>query len=216
MPRVTLIFTVHEEQGRANSKELFSILRQVRPEVIFLEVPEAAFDDFYRSRTRRNLEADAVFFFIEECPQTTLIPVDLPTPAREFFEDHEQLCMTVRAGSPAYRQLVRVDQYRQRAYGFAYLNSEYCSQHWSDLWAEIHSAIGCIDDSRLSQIQDAWHTTNERREIQMLAKVRRYSAQNRFDRAALLVGAAHRRSLLERLGAETQIEWAVWEANGDV
>lgn len=161
MPCVSLIFTIHVEQDPVNANALHAILLEVQPEVIFLEVAQAAFDDFYLSRRRRNLESDAVHLFLKVHPQTKLIPVDVPTPAREFFEDHEQLCMRVRETSPEYRQLMRVDRDRQRLYGFAYLNSDYCSQHWSDIRTEMQSAVVRIGDPRLSEIQEAWDRNNE-------------------------------------------------------
>src|SRR5947208_862674 len=47
MNSVSLVGTVHDEFGRANVSELRAILERIRPEVIFLEVPLAAFDDYY-------------------------------------------------------------------------------------------------------------------------------------------------------------------------
>ena len=215
MSCVSLIFTVHEELGLANASELHAILHHVQPQVIFLEVPAVAFDDFYLSRTRRNLESEAVNLFLESHPGIELIPVDLPTPAREFFEDHVQLCMRIRETSPEYRQLARVDQDRQRVYGFAYLNSDYCDQHWTEMRKEMRGALERIGDPRLTGIQDVWDRTNELRELAMLANVQQYCLQNHFERAALLVGAAHRRSLTEKLQAQSEINWSRLEYRGD-
>lgn len=210
-----LVFTVHEEHGRANAKELHAVLLHLQPEVIFLEVPPAAFDDHYLSRRRRNLESDAVHFFLEDHPETKLIPSDLPTPAREFFEDHEQLWMRVRDMSPTFRQLSRMDRQLIETYGFAYLNSEYCSAHWSDVRTEILSAIQTFGDPRLTDIQEVWERTNQLRELEMLAHVRQYCAQSNFERGVLLVGAAHRRSLIEKLQSQSEINWALVEFGGD-
>lgn len=210
MPCLRLIFTVHVEQDLVNANALHGILLQVQPEVIFLEVPPAAFDDFFVSRRRRNLESEAVHLFLKDHPQTKLIPVDGPTPAREFFEDHEQLSMRVRETSSEYRKLMRVDRDRQRLYGFAYLNSDYCSQHWSDVRAEMLRTVAQIGSPRLSEIQEAWDRANELREIEMLANVREYCAQNHFERAALLVGAAHRQGLMAKLQGQSSIEWDGW------
>lgn len=215
MPCVSLIFTIHEEQDPVTADALHGILLRVRPEVIFLEVPPAAFDDFYLSSRRRNLESDAVHLFLKAHPQTKLIPVDLPTPAREFFEDHEQLCMRVRETSREYRQLMRVDRDRQRLYGFAYLNSDYCSQHWSDIRTEMLNAVVRIGVPRWREIQEAWDRTNELREIEMLANIQEYCAQHEFQRAALLVGAAHRQSLMEKLRVQSHIKWSLLESIGD-
>lgn len=57
---VSLVGTVHDELGRVNASELCAILERIRPEVIFLEVPLAAFDDYYVMCRRSNLESIAV------------------------------------------------------------------------------------------------------------------------------------------------------------
>lgn len=215
MTCVSIIFTIHEEQGPINANALHEILLRVRPEVIFLEVPPAAFDDFYLSRKRRNLESDAVNFFLKAHPQTKLIPVDLPTPAREFFEGHAQLCLRVRDASPEYRQLMRVNWDRERLYGFHYLNSEYCSQHWSEVRTETLKTVSQIGESRLIEIQEEWDRQNELREIEMLANVQEYCAQHHFERSAFLVGAAHRQSLIEKLRVQSHIKWSLHESIGD-
>jgi hypothetical protein len=212
---VSLVFSVHEERGIANAQELHAILLHVRPEVIFLEVPAAAFGDFYLSRRRENLESEAVHLFLDSCPKTNLIPTDLPTPAREFFEDHEQLCMRVRDASPRYRQLLSLDRDRLSAYGFAYLNSDYCSQHWSDVRVEILDAVRRIGDPRWSEVQEAWDNTNELREVEMMRNIQEYCAQNSFERGVVLVGAAHRRSLIEKFRNQSEVNWSLQEFGGD-
>ena len=208
MSCVSLIFTVHEELGLANASELHAILSHLRPEVIFLEVPAAAFDDFYVNRTRRNLESDAVNLLLRSHPGLKLIPVDLPTPAREFFEGYEQLGMRIRETSLECRQLARVDLDRQRVCGFSYLNSDDCDQHWTEMRKEVLGTLQRIGDSRLNGIQDEWDKTNELRELEILVNVRQYCLQNHFERAVLLVGAAHRRSLTEKLQAQSEINWS--------
>jgi len=208
---ISLVFSVHEEHGLANAEALHALLLDIRPEVIFLEVPPAAFDDFYLSRSRRNLESDAVNFFLKDHPHTKLIPSDLPTPSREFFEDYEQLRMQVRETSPTYKQLMRLDRDRLGLYGFAYLNSKYCSQLWSDVRTAILKEIEGDEGSRLPEIQEAWERTNELRELEMLSHVRRYCGQSSFVRGALLVGAAHRRSLIEKLQTQSEINWDLLE-----
>jgi hypothetical protein len=56
--RVWLVGTVHEEQGLARVSGLQSILERIRPEVIFLEIPPAAWDA-YLNGIRSNLESTA-------------------------------------------------------------------------------------------------------------------------------------------------------------
>jgi hypothetical protein len=85
MNGVSLVCTVHVEMGFANVSELRAILERIQPEVIFLEVPPAAFDDYYEKFSRHNLESLAVGQY-RQGHQVKLVPVDLPTPTGSFFE----------------------------------------------------------------------------------------------------------------------------------
>jgi len=77
MKRVSLVGTVHEEAGLASISGLLGILERITPEVIFLEIPSGAFDD-YSKGSRRNLESTAVSRY-HEMRHVDLVPVDLPT-----------------------------------------------------------------------------------------------------------------------------------------
>src|SRR2546430_2714564 len=74
MKRVSVVGTRHEEKGRANSSELLAILERIKPEIIFLEWPPAAFDAYFNGDPG-NLEAIAVTRYCED-HNVDLIPVD--------------------------------------------------------------------------------------------------------------------------------------------
>jgi hypothetical protein len=208
---VSLVGTVHEEMGRANASELHVILERLRPEVIFLEVPPAAMDDFYESGIRTNLESIAVRQY-QETHQVELIPVDLPTPEREFFENLEALHIRVRESSSLFRQLMNQDNADVRAHGFSYLNSDHCSKLWSDVYEEMLRTISGLGDSRLIEIYESWKKVLDLREIEMIRNIQNYCGKNSFDRGVLLAGAAHRQPIMEKSREQTQedatgIQW---------
>jgi hypothetical protein len=194
---VSLISTVHDEVGLANVSELRAILERVRPEVIFLEVPFSALDDYYMICSRSNLESIAVRTYRESRP-VKLVPVDLPTPEAEFFEKVDYLHKRIREGSPEYRQLMARDTACMRAHGFAYLNSEDCINLWSDAYKEMLSTIGRLDDARLVEIFESWKETIDHRENEMMKNIQEYCGANTFDKGAFLVGAAHRQPIIEK------------------
>ncbi len=197
MKRVSLIGTVHEELGLANVSELHALLKRIRPEIIFLEVPPEAFSDHYEVFRRSNLESKAVRQY-RASHAVQLVPVDLPTPPREFFEDCEYMCARVRDESPEYRQLMDWDKANVVSYGFAYLNSEHCATHWSNVNSEILGTIKRIYDSRLLAIYDSWRKTLDLREDHMTDKIRAFCRDNDFDTSAFLVGAAHRQPIIDK------------------
>jgi hypothetical protein len=211
MNSVYPIFTVHEEEGRANIFELHEILAHIRPTVIFLEVPPAAFDDYYRNCSRHNLESKAVRLY-RESHQVALVPVDMPTPEREFFESAEYLRKRVRGESPEYRQLMSQDIYYVREYGFSYLNSERCSKLWSDVYWEMQNSVERLAEARLANIFESWKETHDRRENIMMSNVEAYCADNAHERSVFLVGAAHRQPIIDKArgrfeGSTIRVHW---------
>src|SRR5690348_8567445 len=126
MKRVSVIGTVHKDRGRANASALLTILERIQPEVIFLEVPAAAFDD-YLSGTDGSLEATAVSCY-RQIQHVEFVPVDSPTPHGEFFWNNEDLYTTIERRSPDYCRLVDRHSQNVRSYGFDYLNSDDCSR----------------------------------------------------------------------------------------
>ena len=211
MKRVSVVGTVHEEKGRASISGLVAILERIRPEVIFLEIPAAAFDDLFNG-DRGNLESTAVSRYRENY-RVDLIPVDLPTPDADFFAKHQHLCKRMERTSPDYRRLVDWHSENVSAHGFAYLHSKDCS----DLFFQLHEVTLAaiekdVDHRLLAEIYDLWIRTNELRDKGMMRNIEDHCRQASFSSAAFLVGAAHRQSLIdlsrsEPGAASSTIQW---------
>lgn len=197
MKQVSLIGTVHEETGLANVSELLTILERIRPEVIFLEIPSAAFAD-YVAGIRSNVESTAATRFGEK-HHVVLVPVDLPTPEGDFFRDNEFLFAQIQRRSPDYCRLIDWHSQRRRAEGFAYLNSERCSELWSAAHEAILAAIEELGDDRLIQLYALWRNTNALRDKAMIRNIEDYCAQSVFESGVFLVGEAHRPSIIAKL-----------------
>ena len=210
MNRVSVVGTVHEESGLANITGLLAVLDRIKPEVIFLEIPSAAFDD-HLSGARSNLESTAVLRY-RAIHHVDLVPVDLPTPEDTFFGDNQDLFERIERTSPEYCRLV--DWHRQyvRAYGFAYLNSDHCSTLWSQLHEATLTSIAELGDHRLAELYNLWQNTNELRDKAMMTNIENYCRATSFSIGAFLVGAAHRQSIIDlsrkRPGADSfAIQW---------
>jgi len=211
MKTISLVCTVHAEKGLANVVELRAILERLRPEVIFLEVPPDAFDCYYGACTRENLESKAVQQHREN-NQVELVPIDLSPPGEDFFRDNQYLFERIEEKSYEYRRLVDRNSIYVRDYGFAYLNSEYCCKHWSDLDAEILTTIRTIDEPRLAELYELWKQTIELRDEEMLKNVRQYCGDNSFEKGVFLVGSAHRQAIIDKSKArpgdeQTTMQW---------
>ena len=214
MKRVSVVGIVHDEIGLANIPELHAILERIRPDVIFLEIPSAAFDDFVDGR-RWNLESSAARRY-RDLHRVELIPVDLPTPDEEFFRNIRYLNETIKRTSSVCSRLLYRDRQYVSAHGFAYLNSEHCSTLWSDFYGAMLAKIEELDDHGLLEIYETWRHTNELRDKAMMKCVEDYSTQSPFDTGVLLVGAAHRQSLIDksRTGYGDGMPSVQWDFDG--
>lgn len=197
MTRVLLIGTIHEEQGVATISALHTILERLRPDVIFLEIPPAAFPA-YCDGTRGNLESSAARRY-SETNDVVLVPVDLPTPKDSFFRDWQYMDRRITVTNPAYAQLIDQNTLDIATYGFPYLSSERSSEAWSAIYEAMDVAIQRLShDTALSAFYEFWKRTNEHREEAMLKSVNEYCRLKPFENGVLLVGAAHTRSLITK------------------
>jgi hypothetical protein len=209
---VSLVSTVHEEMALANVSALRAILERIQPEVIFLEVPPADFDDCYENCSRENLESKAVRQY-REGRQVKLVPVDLQIQSSDFSDDNNRyLFRRVEAESREYCRLVDSNSANQRDRGFPYLSSEQSRELWSNIYGEIESSIKRMGDARLAGICKSWVEINDRRENTMLENILHYCRENTFDKGVFLVGGAHRQNIIEKAReqtviASTRIQW---------
>ena len=209
MSTVSLICTIHSEVGSATSARLTELLNAIAPNVIFLEVPAAAFNDYYESHARSNLESLAVRNYCAGS-EVELVPVDLPTPDVHFFDDEAEFLDRIRSESPRYRELKRQERAHVENYGFAYLNSEYNDQLNVDLYLEMEATLAKLRDPRLVENYAKWRELLSQRETVMLENIRKCCAGRSYN-GAFLVGAAHRKYVMEKLSAialnDTSVSW---------
>lgn len=214
--RVTVVGTIHEPVGPATADALLAILRHLQPEVVFLEMPPGAFDE-YMGGSRTNLEADAVRQYRAE-REIELVAVDLPTPEPEFFSGWDDVRREVRSKSLDYCRFKSYEEQYVSQYGFNYLNSEYNSKVTADLHLATVEALERLGDKRLSAHYDAFTRKIEDRDIAMIANIETFCQTSPKAIGALLVGSAHRRSLFEKTRARVSKEssFVEWEFLGSV
>lgn len=212
MNNVVVVFTVHKDCGFANSASLLDFLKRHQPEVIFLEIPAYAFDWYYSLfNTRSNLESIAVRQYCEKQPFAKLIPVDM-TVDDDFIDSHEEWFEEIASINPEMCRLLDANMRDQEDIGFPYLNSDRCGQRWVEIYAAIKDAIDGLDDPVLIERFESWNNTHEQRDQAMISNIRQYCREHEFERGVFLIGAAHRRSIIEKLrkaesDEEDHLEW---------
>ena len=84
MKRISLIGTTHASVGEAGVDQLLAILRELSPEVIFIEAPATWDQEAFLSYEPDRLEAMAVREY-RSSNAVAVVPVDAPTPDEAFF-----------------------------------------------------------------------------------------------------------------------------------
>jgi hypothetical protein len=54
MYNITLICTVHRENGKCNSEELYNIIEKINPEIIFEEIPYFMYIENYKEFSEKK------------------------------------------------------------------------------------------------------------------------------------------------------------------
>ena len=214
MKRVLVVCTVHRETGLANVTELQAILERIRPEVVFLELPSADFDG-YLDGTHGTLESIAASRYRAIHP-VALVPVDLPAPGDEFKRNIDHLFDRIEEASSEYNGLNSLNSQSVSAYGFAYLNSASSSTIWSAIQQAMRTTIDELGDRRLVDLYALWADANDRREMAMMKSIEDYARQNPFNTGVLLVGLAHRQSIIDksRMGYRHGLPRVQWDFEG--
>jgi hypothetical protein len=195
---ITLICTVHDEAGACSVSELVRIMEVIDPEIVFEELPPSAFDAFYRDRTRSNLETRAIDKYLES-HQVGHIPVDFHYVPPSFFEDNGKMHRRIEGVSPEYRRLMDTHSAWVRRYGFAYLNSAYCSDLYRELHGVIEAALQRINDEALTATFRSWNAVMEKREQEMIGNIYGYSREHHYDRGLFFLGGGHRHTIVQRI-----------------
>jgi hypothetical protein len=208
---------VHEECGVASASALHAILEHLQPEVIFFEAPADAFYEYIITGTRGNLESTSIRRYCEN-KDVEVVPVDQPTPEALFFGKQKEFSHKIADKSTDYRRLMLWNNNYICDYGFPYLNSEHSTKMWSDIYADIRSTVKIINEQEVTEYFELWERTNDLRENEMMRNISKYCGKNSFERAVFLVGAAHRKSIIEKSrgmfcasGLEVQWNFAYYE-----
>ena len=136
--QITLIGTRHKELGKCNSNELHQILKSLRPDVIFEEMPPKDFDDYYVSKKRSKLESIAIFQYKQD-QDALQIPIDLDDICEdEFLDAYENIFKTVYGLKNQYgldfRELTKQVSVHTMQHGFSYLNSIDYTNAWGQVF----------------------------------------------------------------------------------
>lgn len=192
MHNITLICTKHDEIGKCNSRELFNLIEMNNPTVIFEALSSTTYIECYELG-RKTTESTAIKMYSKQ-NSVKHIPVvgteisDLVVAKNEVNKRH----------SGCVRLMGRL-QFLSYHYGFDYLNSEYVHQLF-DVLARLEEDIRTFSkDEMINNLYKKAYENIDTYENDIIENIYNYSAVNKYDKALMLIGSAHRKSIMEKI-----------------
>jgi hypothetical protein len=198
MPRVLVISSVHRDLGLATAAQLYWLLGRLRPDVLFLE-HSAAYHTAFLDGSRPTLESQAVRRYRDAQQGVELVPVEMHLEAAELKQKFDDLLESIHDASPRLCELELANHQHTATDGFAYLNGPLSAVLQSEMQREMRSTAEAVSDPSLTELYALWAATHDLRERTMISEVESFARQASFTKGVLLVGAAHRHALFEKL-----------------
>jgi hypothetical protein len=211
MSTITLIATDHKERGLCNPHELFKIIEQISPDVIFEEIPPRKFEAVYAGTRQDTLETKTIKVYLQKYPATHHYPVDLDieqATEKQIESELDGIPFICKDYSPEYNYLDGLIPYWSKKYGFPFLNNDRCSEIISRkkvLEKQILDALRkdkrqrAMDHETLNLAYKQWIDQNDDRENEMLKNIYSYMESKKYASALFLVGAAHRKPMQQKI-----------------
>lgn len=212
MHEITLVSTIHNENGLCNALELSKILYGLKPSVVFLE----AFDDTYNKYQKYNYKTYGVHHkkleisalqHLSKILDFQYVPV-LESSLNESFDKKVE----ITSSFAEIKKLLIDYRFLEETLGFQFVNSKMSDQLQKLLRAKETEVLNNpdIDAAALESI--------DKYEISMMDNIYKYCSENDFDKAVFMCGVAHRKSLISKMESYNEksritINWKVFESD---
>lgn len=196
MYKITLLSSIHCKLGKCNSDELYRIIENLEPEIIFEELSNHIFVILYTDEyIPQSLEA----FTIKEYLKTYSIshfPVDTHVKNEvDLFNGHN----SISSKSNEYNELFNRQISMIITNGFSFLNSDEYSELLSNISAIERKVLHEINNEMLSRQYQQEIQLHDKRENEMLKNIYNYSKQFQYRKALFICGAEHRKPFLNKI-----------------
>lgn len=216
MYNITLISTIHSENGKCNHNELYKILESINPEVIFDELPSHYFDMYFsdsfdtycansillnQNTPIVTLEVKCIKKFNQN-HNVKILPVDIDvTPKLSKHQDEILFMFATFFKNEDYKKLDDEKEVLITQEGFCYLNSDKFLDFLEKKEFEEKNIMDSeIQKDRLLNIYKLFHTEqHDNRENVMLHNIYNYSRENQYNQAVFLIGAEHKKSIMQKI-----------------
>ena len=204
MHNITLVCTSHSERGKCNADELFKIIEQISPDMVFEELTPYLYDILY-NKGIFDESAPIEFKCIRRYKQQhniKNIPVDIEVVSTLSNNVNQMLALFEKYD--IYKVLEIEQKKKIELEGFDFLNSDEFSDLVEKQRTIERKIVEGINNSQLNRIYKSFNADLDLRENFMLNTIYAYCKENNYDQAVFLIGAGHRRSIIQKV-AESQL-----------
>lgn len=216
MYTITIIFSMHIQIGKCNSNELYNIIKNEKPEIIFEEFDILRTeDDYYKNghykyQKESTLETFAIMNYIENF-KVEYFPVD--TYDINYFPT--EMYKKISIANHDYDKIFSENIIQAGQKGFQYLNSIDCYNLIEKLHSIEEKVIKISNDNKLITDYNSWQNISNARDTEMLNNIYEYSKIHNFDNAVFIIGVEHKKSIMEKIDEynkkeNIKINWRSW------
>jgi hypothetical protein len=192
MHNIIVISSFHNQLGKCSPDELYRIIEEIQPEIIFEELCLDTFSMVYADDSVPNtIEAIAIKKYLRKYP-VKHFPVDTyPDNESDIFNGADEIAKR----SSEYMKLWNEKLSMISLYGYEFLNSYECIE-LIDKTKEIEETVlSKINDVNLSREYESERILHNNREYEMLKNIYDFSKQFNYNKATFICGAEHRKAL---------------------
>lgn len=216
MYNITIIFSMHIQIGECNSNNLYNIIVQENPEIIFEEFDILRTEDeyyrngYYKNQKGSSLETIAIMKYLEKF-NVEYVPVD--TYDVKYFPT--EMYKKISIANPDYDKVSLENIIKAGQKGFQYLNSIDCYNLLEELHLIEENAIKNSNDSKLISDYNSWKSVSNARDTEMLNNIYEYSKMHKYNNAVFIIGAEHKKSIMKKIDDynkmdNIKINWWSW------
>jgi hypothetical protein len=219
MLNISLVFTVHQENGACNSIELHNIIEKISPEIIFEELSYSNFDKVYKEKSLVTLESNAIKKYLNN-HDIAHIPVDTYNLPNSYYEKLDSMYNKIIHSnkiveSRELRNLLDNQLYLIQRNGFSYLNSDHNDELLTEIIILKDRILKTINDENLLCIANLEKEVTEKREIEIIDNIYKFSKEHKYNNAILFIGSGHRNSIIDqvekrRIQEKLEINWVTY------
>lgn len=211
MNQITFISTIHKEIGKCNADQLYKIIEKLSPKVIFLEAVDKTYSEYENylfsiyGVYHNKLEISAIQKYNLN-NSFEYVPVCESGLSDVFNSKIKIVCQ-----NKELQQLIDKFNSLAEEYGFKFLNSQECINLQEEMRV-LESRI--LNDSEIDKIVKADINAYEN---PMISNIYSYCKNNHFGSAIFMCGAAHRKSIIQKIEKskteeQVNLTWTLFES----